>query len=230
MKGYYKSDGTYFEKTGIENDISVNSIYCAQNFDNILLQKTINKALEHEKFDVLSEITLPFKASIYIKNTKTLYLITDIYGYGDIYYKKSEENIFFSDSYSYLIENTDNKFDIKNVALYLKYGFSGDYKTIYQNVKKLPPGCVLKVTEKKSELIKYHEFDNQIIENPEPEISSLKTMLNQSINNLNLSKNPIIFYSGGIDSSSILVSLAENGFKPEIFSLKFEEEKYNENK
>ncbi|MFA7578160.1 MAG: asparagine synthase C-terminal domain-containing protein, partial [Candidatus Muiribacteriota bacterium] len=35
--------------------------------------------------------------------------------------------------------------------------------------------------------------------------------------------------SGGIDSSAILVSLAENGFKPEIFSLKFDEEKYNEN-
>ncbi|MFA7578254.1 MAG: hypothetical protein WC002_09340, partial [Candidatus Muiribacteriota bacterium] len=99
MKGYFKSDGTYFEKNGIENDISVNSIYCAQNFDNFLLQKTINKALEHETFEVLSEITLPFKASIYIKNTKTLYLITDIYGYSDIYYKKSEENIYFSDSY-----------------------------------------------------------------------------------------------------------------------------------
>jgi asparagine synthase (glutamine-hydrolysing) len=176
---------------------------------------------------------------------RKLYLVRDRFGEKPLYYGWQGEFFVFGSELKSLRAHPSFSRDLDNlsVAQFITYGFIPGSKSIYSNVKKLAPGCllVLGLDGRSTETIEQYwstrsqymgalsdpiEGDERVL------LSTLQDQLNKSVARQMISDVPLgAFLSGGLDSSlicSTMVGLSDRQVK--TFTIGFDEAFYDEAK
>ncbi len=170
-------------------------------------------------FNMLNGI---FSICIYDVTLNEIVIARDPFGVKPLYYKHSDNELFFSSELKAIINNNDNhKLNYKALYNYLYFLWNPGESTPVLNYKKLLPGHYMKFKTNdlsSFSIVKYYEipFNNKRSSLSEEElINELDLLLTKAVKRQLLSDVPIGFFlSGGLDSS-LIVAIAKK-IKPEL--------------
>ncbi len=183
-----------------------------------------------------------FAIALFDKATKKIYLLRDRVGEKPLYYGYvNGEFVFSSDLGSIrVLEGFDNEIEEKVLNVYFVHGYIPAPYTIYKNIYKLEPGCILEMDMpyqnpkikpfwSMTEAAVYGQ--NHLFTGTEEEAADeLERLLKESIKEQMVADVPVgAFLSAGIDSSTIVAlmqSLSER--KVRSFTIGMEDKAYNE--
>ena len=185
----------------------------------------------------LSSVHGMFSFGHWREDTRTLFLARDRVGEKPLYYGQSADGYFlFASEIGALLAS--GKFDTainpEAVADYFWFGYVPDPKSIYQGIKKLPPGHHLTLAGDGTISLKpWWQLDYQTNDSLEyaRATQEMGDHLDRSVRAQMISDVPLgAFLSGGADSAAIVCAMAStNGAsKPVTCSIGFEDNKQDE--
>lgn len=197
-----------------------------------------------------------FAFALWDRTAKTLHLARDRIGEKPLYWGWAGENVVFGSELKALRQHPEFKRAVSRAALsqYVTYGYVPAPYSIYQNVFKLEPGCVLDIAAPALDLSMHnpprpgsdhagmsvrrfyslndvlaHGQEN-LLRNKAKARAELETCLGDAVARQMLADVPLgAFLSGGIDSSLIVALMQERATrKVDTFTIGFDERAYNE--
>ena len=204
----------------------------------------------------LDKLVGMFAIAVWDYTTEKLYLIRDRFGEKPLYYGWSNRGFLFGSELNALrsYEYFNNEVDRNSLSLYMQYMYVPSPYSIFKDVYKLDPGCILEIDDsgkvQPPEQITSSVFNakgisikqwyslskiaknsqNNLIEDENEAIELLEKTLLESVQSQLISDVPLgAFLSGGIDSS-VIVSLMQKVSKNPVktFTIGFEESAFNE--
>jgi asparagine synthase (glutamine-hydrolysing) len=185
--------------------------------------------------ETLNLVSGMFAFALYDKCNKNIYLVRDRFGQKPLYYSNSIDNLIFSSEVKSLKEILqDKRIDEGAIKDFFLYNYIKGKKTIFENVKSVEPGSILK----------YNIDNKEITENTwKKEVNFFKNENKSSLNKIdNLLTSSIeeqtdcevpygIFLSGGVDSS-LIAAIAQKKLSRNIktFTISFKNKNYSEGK
>tara|TARA_B100001057_G_C22871773_1_gene959340 strand:- start:16750 stop:18594 length:1845 start_codon:yes stop_codon:yes gene_type:complete len=180
-----------------------------------------------------------FSFAIYDKKLKKLFCARDRIGIKPFnYYFKGGKFIFASETKA-ILDILDSKPKINNQAIlqYLHYLYVPEPNTIFEDIKKLPPGHSLVYQNGEIKINRYWNIENYIGNyqhlNENEIIEELGRLINNSVSKRMIADVELgSFLSGGLDSSTILYYMSKNSSNPvNTYTLGFKDaKKYDETK
>lgn len=175
-----------------------------------------------------------FAIAIWDTRTQTLILARDRFGEKPLFYAHDSTRLLFASELKSLIQAPGFRRDIDTDALrgYVRYGYVPSPASIFQSVRKLPPGHYLRYAEGRIELKRYYALDfsrKQQIAEAEAE-EHLATLLHEAVRSRMVADVPFgAFLSGGLDSSVIVALMTQHSSqRVRTYSIGFKEAAYNE--
>ncbi|RPH06483.1 MAG: asparagine synthase (glutamine-hydrolyzing) [Alphaproteobacteria bacterium TMED93] len=231
-------NGEIYNYLDLKNTLSDKSIIWKSTSDTeVVLECIANYGFAK----AISMIDGMFAIAAYNFKSKSLWLARDKFGEKPIYYGKDKKNnFFFSSDIKALMSSKyfQKKINYNTSADYLRYGYVPDPLSILEDIHKLSPGQILKYDFNKK--IKVDEYWNtyyeflKMRESPfKGTYESAKEEMVFNIKNATSSRLaadvPVgAFLSGGIDSSSLVLSLKTQGYDLDTFSIGFKDKNKNE--
>jgi asparagine synthase (glutamine-hydrolysing) len=182
-----------------------------------------------------------FAFALWDRQERTLSLVRDRIGIKPLYYGRFGTTLLFGSELKALIAHPAfrQEIDRDSLALFFRHGYIPAPYTIYKDVRKLPPGhCVtLSNTDDSLESLPYwsaqslSSVNNEIGNLSDDEaILQLDTLLKDAVHLQMVSDVPLgAFLSGGIDSSTVVALMqAQSTRRSRTFSIGFVEKDYNE--
>jgi len=171
--------------------------------------------------------------SMVMKEKNEVYLIADKLGTKTIYYvPKSKLNEFtFSTSINELLSLTDKEIDLLAISDYLTFRTSLGNRTFFKDIKQIPAGCYLKISEGEYSLEKYWSIPFPKVRDIslEKAVFIFEALLKDIIRkNVGSSKKVALLLSGGVDSTVLAVALNELGINFTAYTAHFSEVEYDE--
>jgi asparagine synthase (glutamine-hydrolysing) len=174
-----------------------------------------------------------FAFALWDPEKKCLLLCRDRMGIKPLYYHDNGKRLIFASSLRSLLADRSLSRQISlealNSFMALRYVPAPD--TIIQDVKKLEPGCILKVSEKGLRVQKYWDIPLTLrrLERDQAE-QKVERQIEESVRSHLMSDVPVAaFLSGGIDSSIAVGAMVAAGVKPLTFSAGFDrQDEYDE--
>ncbi len=186
-----------------------------------------------------------FAFALYDRQEDSLTLVRDRIGEKPLYYGEVSGSFVFASELPAIraFDGFEGRINHDCIADYLKHGYIPAPHTIYRDIYKLEPGCMLKI---KCGLNKKPEYERSVYwdiadiarrgaEEPfagsaQEAADRLEDLLRESIKQQMISDVPLgAFLSAGIDSSTIVSLMQSVSPKPvRTFTIGFEEEEYNE--
>ena len=222
-------------------------IYNYQDLRTVLIAKghrfttnsdteTIIHLYEEEGPAGIAKLRGMFGLAIWDSRDRTVFVTRDRFGKKPIYYSKNNEGFFFaSELKSLRVHDLDWTIDEDAFRLYFQFTYIPEPMTPFKNVRKLMPGCWMR----------YHA-DGKLEEGrywtlPRPEerrgiadagnvAKKVREKFDESVKMRMIADVPLgAFLSGGIDSGSVVASMALQSKDPvKTFSIGFEEAEFNE--
>jgi len=156
----------------------------------------------------LDKLNGMFSFCIFDKQTETFFCARDRFGKKPFYYSYQNGKFIYASEIKTILKLQENKADLNFEALneYLSFMTPIHDNTFYQNIKKLPAGYTLKLSNQKLQLKKYYDIDS--IQNKDiSEVEALKNIENLLIDSVKLRLTSDVevatLLSGGIDSSLV---------------------------
>jgi asparagine synthase (glutamine-hydrolysing) len=185
-----------------------------------------------------------FAIALWDREERCLWLARDRVGKKPLYYGWCNGSFLFGSELKALRAHPDFDDELDRDALgqYLQYGWVSQPGSIYRQVRKLPPGSLLKIplngrpwdaqpspywsARAIAEQGERHRFAG----NYENAIEQLDRVLRQAVGDRMVADVELgALLSGGIDSSTVVALMQQLADRPvKTFSIGFEEEKYNE--
>ncbi|MBA3968046.1 MAG: asparagine synthase (glutamine-hydrolyzing) [Nitrospirales bacterium] len=185
-----------------------------------------------------------FAFAIWDSITRTLTLARDRIGKKPLYYGWSGKTFLFASELKALKHHPDfdATIDPGALALYMQYSWIPTPSSIYQSIKKLPPGCFLSISpdsipwtlepqhywssQQVARHAEHHAFSGTFEEAQE----ELSNILQQAVRQRMIADVELgALLSGGIDSTTVVALMQLASTRPvKTFSIGFWEEKYNE--
>ena len=213
----------------------------------------------------LKKIRGMFAIALWDNKNDRLHLIRDRFGEKPLYYgwiKCGTKNIFaFGSELKSLsaFEGFHNKISKSALKEYFKYMYVPCPFSIYENIYKLEPGCILQIDKAASSepskvplhsvshsLVKHENLslnrwydlkkvideDNNLYSDELEAADSLESELKNVISLQSISDVPLgAFLSGGVDSSAIVSLMQQESMEPtKTFTIGFEDPRYDESK
>lgn len=183
-----------------------------------------------------------FAFALWDRQERVLYLGRDRVGEKPLYYGWMGQTFIFGSELKPLKAHPEFKPEINRdaLALYLRHNYIPDPYSIYKNIYKLTPGCILTVNfpSQKVEPEPYwslRELAEAGILNPfrgseQEAIAQLDRLLQEAVKLRMVADVPLgAFLSGGIDSSTVVALMQSQSSQPvKTFSIGFREDAYNE--
>ena len=216
-------------------------IYNSDNLRNNLLKDKYNFKTSHSDTETLlaglnlygiefvSELEGQFAFVYWNRDQKQIFLARDRVGQKPLYYNFDNQSINFASNLKSLAKVCGNTF-LSNQALkeYLNFGAVFSPNTIFNNYFKVEPGKYLSINyqnnimemSKKTYWQVEDYFDNQKFDYHE-----FNEIFSQAVSKRLISDVPVAnFLSGGIDSTSIIKNLSDNGYEINTFSATYDNE------
>ena len=185
-----------------------------------------------------------FAFAVWDAQKKELVLARDRVGIKPLYYGQVGQQVIFASELKALrrFSKFSPTIDRAALSLYLQHSYVPAPYTIYEGVRKLPPGTFLTIGSSSYDSLPrpqaYWTLDEVATRSADPQgsrtgssvVDSLEELLRDSIRQRLVADVPVgAFLSGGIDSSAV-VSLAqlESGRAIKTFSIGFEDPQYDE--
>ena len=172
----------------------------------------------------LNKISGFFAAGIYHKTSNTLTLIRDRFGVKPLYYYQNDDNFIFA-SETRAIKESGVPLSISKESLYFYFqmNYIPGNNSIFYEVKKVPPGHFVTISEGQfSTGIYYTPQKNNITlaNNTTAVESNLRDLLQKSVQDRLVADIPVgCFLSGGLDSSIVTALAARERKNIPTFSL-----------
>ncbi|MHA1843333.1 MAG: asparagine synthase-related protein [Promethearchaeota archaeon] len=191
------------------------------NYLKYILNTNFNK--------IQGDYSLIFK-SLSSKNPN-INLVTDKFGSRRILYILNNNRLLFSThilGLKILLNRKLPEISVQALRHYYNFGFTPNDQTLLKNIRKLPPGSILSVNERKLSIKKY--FSIKDLYNPEKyrnyDQNSISDKIDEfmfeAIKKRNSNKNSVgIALSGGVDSGYIAQKLRQCGAKPIGYNLSY---------
>ncbi len=185
--------------------------------------------------DFIQTLRGMFAFAFWNADAKSLLLARDRLGEKPLYYAETEDGfLLFASEIGALRASgvVSSDFNVEAVADYFFYGYTPDPKSIYADIKKLPPGHMMTVRRNREiELSRYWRpsftADRGFNFNDACEI--LRHKLGDAVKSQLVSDVPLgAFLSGGVDSAGIVASMAEAGADLVACTVGFEESTHDE--
>ena len=189
--------------------------------------------------DYVTRLRGMFALALWDAQRKRLLLARDPMGVKPLYYYRSERNFIFASEVRTLLQTglVPKKIDSTGALSYLTFGSVYEPWTIVEGVRAVPPGNVLTVEGGSVSLRDYWSPLQSAVSDCGWDESSrngtnagnLTAILRDAVISQLVSDVPVgVFLSGGIDSSSLVAVMSNNGVRANTFSLVFREEEFNE--
>jgi asparagine synthase (glutamine-hydrolysing) len=177
-----------------------------------------------------------FAIALWDQGKRRLLLIRDRVGIKPLFYSVKGDTLFFGSEIKCILaaNGSDRTVDLRALDQFLTFEYSASPRTLFSDVRKLPPGGWLTWDRGKLREGRYWQFqdnkqqeldltDNQWAER-------LKDILDSAVKRQMVSDVPIgCFLSGGIDSSIITSAMHRSSKEtPKTFSIGFSDKTYNE--
>ena len=196
--------------------------------------ETILHAYEEYGPACLDRLEGMFAFAIYDRRRREMFLARDRLGKKPLFYAVLGGVLHFGSEMKSFYRSPlwDGELDLTGLEGYLSLGYLVAPQTIYRHVRKLEPGCWLRVRKGEIETRRYwdvEEFDTD--RRPEPVIlEELEGLLRHAVGERLMSEVPLgAFLSGGIDSGLVVSFMAEApGESPVTASVGFGEGAHNE--
>lgn len=177
--------------------------------------------------DVLHRLKGMFAFAIWDETKRELFLARDRFGIKPLYYYYEDGNFVFASEIKGIKANSDVKttLDYTSFADYFVYRYVPSPKSIWKEIKKLPPAHSLVIKSDgsiaRNEYWKIPFAENVI--NDRDAIEQFDALLLNSVKKHARSDVPVgSFLSGGYDSSAIVYYMSRFGYTPATFSIGFE--------
>jgi asparagine synthase (glutamine-hydrolysing) len=174
-----------------------------------------------------------FAFAIWDNRNHTLFLARDRIGIKPLYYFFDKNRLIFGSEIKSILQAGDipKRIDLQALDHFLTFEFIPAPLSIFQDIKKLPPGHTLKL--KNNEIWVRSYWDVELRQNgkePAQIKQNLRELLQDAIKIRLMSDVPLgAFLSGGVDSSIIVALMAQVMEEPvKTFSIGFEDSTYNE--
>lgn len=183
-----------------------------------------------------------FAFAVWDNQEKQLTLGRDRLGEKPLYYGWQGKTFLFGSELKGLKAHPAFNADISRDALglFLRYNYIPAPYSIYQNMSKLMPGCILTISlqQKEPQIEEYWSVKSVMdygISQPftgsyRQAVNHLEQLINQSIHQQMIADVPVgAFLSGGVDSSTIVALMQAQSSRPvKTFTIGFHEKGYNE--
>jgi asparagine synthase (glutamine-hydrolysing) len=176
-----------------------------------------------------------FAFALWDRTDRKLILVRDRLGVKPLYYAHTATSFQFASELKAL--QVDRSIDHAAVALYARYGYVPAPFSIYRNVRKLPPGCMLTFfTDGRVDIRSYWNAA-RVAERVErfrgseaDALAQLDELLADSIRLRMIADVPLgLFLSGGIDSSIVAAHMQRAASAPiSTFTIGFEDARFDE--
>ncbi len=170
----------------------------------------------------------------YLNNDKnTITLIRDRLGQKPLYYSLSRNELIFSSNFkSVLLYKKNFNLDKKQISTFLELGCVPSPNTLDKEIFKLQPGELIEISLYDLQIIKQEKYWNikDFIDDKKFSEEQFLKLFNEAIKKRLISDVPIAnLLSGGIDSTSIIKSLHEQGVDNiNTYTIKNKDEEYDE--
>jgi asparagine synthase (glutamine-hydrolysing) len=183
-----------------------------------------------------------FAFAVWDQEERKLYLVRDRLGIKPLYYGWVHGTFLFGSELKALRAHPcfQAQIDRGSLALLMRHNYIPHPYSIYEGVKKLPPGTLLKVVSPEQiaepsafwSAREIAEFGsrNPLALDPQAAMEQLEELLRDAIRLRMLADVPLgAFLSGGVDSSTVVALMQSLSARPvRTFSIGFEESGYNE--
>jgi asparagine synthase (glutamine-hydrolysing) len=238
-------NGEIYNFAGIKSEIArirSNASYRGHSDTEVLLHAFETWGIE----DSIAKITGMFAIAVWDDLAKALYIVRDRMGEKPLYYGYSKGIFAFGSELKVFraIPGFELSVDPNAVSNFVRYSYVEESRSIYKEVKKLPPACYLKISldniKAVGEPIKYWDLNkiamtatrNPFSGSDQQAIQSLDEHLSRIIKGQMIADVPLgAFLSGGIDSSTIVACMQRESTRPvKTFTIGFEESQYDESR
>jgi asparagine synthase (glutamine-hydrolysing) len=199
--------------------------------------ETIVHLYEQEGIDAISRLRGMFAFCIWDARKQQLLLVRDRFGKKPLYYAALPGGLYFGSELKCLrTAGVPLEIDDDALRLYFQFNYIPDPLSPFRAVKKLPPGSWL-TCDRDGNIRQGRYWEAPVpAERPEEQLSELdarrqlRDLFDESVRIRMIADVPLgAFLSGGIDSSSVVASMALQSPDPvKTFSIGFEEAAFNE--
>lgn len=184
-----------------------------------------------------------FAIALWDRRERHLYLVRDRLGIKPIYWAELNGCFTFGSELKALRTETGwhPELDQRSLAAYLRFGYVPAPHTIYREVQKLQPGCILRVSPNtRPSITPYWSLEEVAIRGQDKRFpgdeneaaEALEALLRDAIKRRMVADVPLgSFLSGGIDSSTVVALMQAQTPRPvRTFSIGFHESGYDESR
>ncbi|MGZ3426727.1 MAG: asparagine synthase (glutamine-hydrolyzing), partial [Polyangia bacterium] len=173
-----------------------------------------------------------FGFAVWDRERHELVIARDRLGIKPIYYAPTPRGLVFGSELKSLLCHPDVRRAVSPEALshYLSFGTSPPDQSILDGVRKLPPGHILRYRAGELSVTRYWDLRGDERQVDEREAAAeVRSLLRSAVESHLVADVPVgAFLSGGVDSASVVGTMAELGARPKTFSIGFEEADFNE--
>jgi asparagine synthase (glutamine-hydrolysing) len=181
---------------------------------------------------VVDALSGMFGFAIWDRERHELVIARDRLGIKPMYYAPTPRGLVFGSELKSLLCHPDVRRAVSPEALshYLSFGTTPGDQSILDGVRKLPPGHILRYRAGELSVTRYWDLRCEERQVDEREAAAeVRSLLRSAVESHLVSDVPVgAFLSGGVDSASIVGTMAELGARPKTFSIGFEEADFNE--
>ncbi|MDI3567398.1 asparagine synthase (glutamine-hydrolyzing) [Bradyrhizobium sp. Arg816] len=170
-----------------------------------------------------------FAFAIHDRKTGTAFLVRDRLGIKPLYYARADNGLVFASQPSAILQwpRVRSKLDPVGLSSFLSYRSVFGERTLFADVRKLPPGTCLKITAQSHELTRWWDPANL---DESSDCNSLETLIGSAVEEHLLPHTPVAaLLSGGLDSSVLAFELSRHSSqKPTCFTGIVSDDVYDE--
>jgi len=193
-------------------------VYQTDSDNEVILDLFSNK-----KMKMMSDLNGEFAFALADLKENKLYLARDRFGIKPLYFKKENNEVFFASEMKSLSPSSFNENTLSQVYF---YQYHDDYNTLFDGIYQVPPGFFIEIdlNTLKYSINKYWDFE---FGNNAPDLKSISTLLEKSVQRRIPDSPFAITLSGGLDSAIIAYLAKESN--PELYNVSFiDQVEYNE--
>ena len=195
--------------------------------DTVLLQRIIEKVGVRQAIDLVQGM---YAFAFYDLLSDVGYLARDGHGEKPLYYLEIDNSVYFGSEIKSLVPLSNSDIDEASLLSYIQFGFVNNKEgTIYQNIKRVLPGELIIFDNHETR----HEFSRVSVEfsskKPRENAVIFEDLFLKSVQRSCVSDVPLsLLFSGGLDSTAVLLAMRELGYSPDVFTLGFANKGFDE--